>query len=233
LAVDVLAEYRELVAVLMLMSADMQADLVSFLSANAIVLSGSYTTVTCVSTGDCSPEYVEEVLDQGLVVRSAIEPYSAEGDFDDDGFSNLTEYENVIAMGGVDTDFALAASSPELDGTSNVQPHASSGGCFIATAAYGTPMAGEIDALRTVRDTWLLDNAFGASFVETYYRLSPPIADAVAKSPALRTGIRFVLTPVIAVAKLINSVPMLFVALFGFILVIGIRRSLRTHRTHA
>ena len=60
------------------------------------------------------------------------------------------------------------------------------GGCFIATATYGTPMAQEIDALRDVRDAYLLNNVSGTAFVDAYYRFSPPVADLIAEHDALR-----------------------------------------------
>jgi hypothetical protein len=81
------------------------------------------------------------------------------------------------------------------------------GPCFIATAAYGTPLVAEIDTLRTVRDTYLLDNAVGSAFVDSYYRVSPAIADAVAQSPVLAAAVRLVLVPVIFLGKLALLMP--------------------------
>ena len=63
-------------------------------------------------------------------------------------------------------------------------------GCFIATAAYGTPTAEQIDVLREFRDVVLLKNTVGSRFVVLYYRLSPPIADFIARSDLLRTLVR-------------------------------------------
>ena len=70
----------------------------------------------------------------------------------------------------------------------------SGGGCFIATAAYGTPLAEDINVLRGFRDRYLLTNAFGTAFTDVYYRLSPPIADRVASSAPLAALVRLVLT---------------------------------------
>lgn len=64
------------------------------------------------------------------------------------------------------------------------------GGCFIATAAYGTPLEYEIGRLRELRDRHLLVHKLGTVFVDSYYRLSPPVADAVAQTPELRSAVR-------------------------------------------
>ena len=74
-------------------------------------------------------------------------------------------------------------------------------GCFIATAAYGTPMAQEIDALRAVRDRALLTNPLGRLAVAGYYAMSPPIARAIASDERLRAGARKLLQPIVEVAQ--------------------------------
>lgn len=73
--------------------------------------------------------------------------------------------------------------------------------CFIASAAYGSPLASELDGLRDVRDARLLTNPAGSAFVDTYYRLSPAIADKVSRSPALGAAVRAVLKPVISASR--------------------------------
>ena len=62
--------------------------------------------------------------------------------------------------------------------------------CFIATAAYGTDTAKEIDILREFRDAVLLPNSLGAKFVSFYYRTSPPIANFISQHEVLRTAVR-------------------------------------------
>ena len=64
------------------------------------------------------------------------------------------------------------------------------GFCFIATAAYGTDTAEQLDILREFRDTVLLPNSLGAKFVSLYYRTSPPLADFVSQNEVLRTMVR-------------------------------------------
>jgi hypothetical protein len=65
--------------------------------------------------------------------------------------------------------------------------------CFIATAAYGTETASQLDILRDFRDQVLLENALGSRFVMAYYIVSPPVADFIAKSDFLRAVVREVL----------------------------------------
>jgi hypothetical protein len=67
------------------------------------------------------------------------------------------------------------------------------GFCFIATAAYGTETASELDILRDFRDQVLLENALGSRFVEAYYRFSPPVAGFIANNNLLRAVVREVL----------------------------------------
>jgi len=80
------------------------------------------------------------------------------------------------------------------------------GPCFIATAAYGTPLAVDIDVLRALRDTWLLDNALGVAFVDAYYSISPFLADWVARSAVLAAMVRALLVPVILVGRVALAV---------------------------
>jgi len=93
-----------------------------------------------------------------------------------------------------------------------------SGPCFIATAAYGTPMAADIDTLRQFRDEVLLTSAGGSLAVDAYYRLSPPIADWVAASPVLAAIVRACLIPVLWLARIVMALPtatLTLVALVG------------------
>jgi len=72
--------------------------------------------------------------------------------------------------------------------------------CFIATAAYGTPMAPQIDILRDFRDQYLLTNPVGEALVEFYYKVSPPMAEFITEHPALKPVVRAGLVPAVAMS---------------------------------
>jgi hypothetical protein len=74
--------------------------------------------------------------------------------------------------------------------TSETPPRPPCGGCFIATAAYGTDTAKEIDTLREFRDEVLLPKSLGASFVSLYYKISPPIANFISRHELVRTVVK-------------------------------------------
>ena len=73
--------------------------------------------------------------------------------------------------------------------------------CFIATAAYGTPLTEEIERLCEFRDRYLLTTTPGKALVWLYYRVSPPLAKVISANPlikcATRRFLRFLLNIVI------------------------------------
>ncbi len=74
---------------------------------------------------------------------------------------------------------------------------AGSSGCFIATAAYGSPLDPHLDSLRDFRDRFMMTNRPGRALVRFYYRHSPPLADFISNRDWLRAIIREVLTPMV------------------------------------
>lgn len=73
-------------------------------------------------------------------------------------------------------------------------------GCFIATAAFGTPLAPEVRALRRFRDRALLPTRWGRAFTRSY-RWSPPLADRIRRCPPACAMVRLALLPVVALCR--------------------------------
>ena len=71
--------------------------------------------------------------------------------------------------------------------------------CFIATAAYGTPLDARIEVLRAFRDNTLEHSELGRLFVEQYYRHAPPIAVFIEDRPMMQLMVRVLLVPILAV----------------------------------
>jgi hypothetical protein len=74
------------------------------------------------------------------------------------------------------------------------------GGCFIATAAYGSPMQPYVIILQEFRDRFLLTNPVGRAFVDLYSTYSPPVADFIANHDIVRLMIRWSLLPLVGVS---------------------------------
>ncbi len=71
------------------------------------------------------------------------------------------------------------------------------GWCFVATAAYGTAMANDVDMLRRFRDVLLEKTVVGELAVETYYTFGPSLAGVVGESDMLREAARDLLRPLV------------------------------------
>jgi hypothetical protein len=69
-------------------------------------------------------------------------------------------------------------------------------GCFIATAAYGSPLASEVIALKELRDRILMRSHIGRMVVSAYYVLSPFPAKIIEGSDVAKKATRCILRPV-------------------------------------
>ena len=95
--------------------------------------------------------------------------------------------------------------------------------CFIATAAYGTPMAEEIGILRDFRDEYLLTNPVGKALVEFYYMVSPPIAEFITEHPSLKPIVRAGLMPAVAMSTVaVNTTPAEKMVILGLLVLVSV-----------
>jgi len=89
-------------------------------------------------------------------------------------------------------------------------------GCFIATAAFGSPLARQVEILRQFRDRYLLTNNPGQKFVAWYYRNGPTAANYIKDKPLTKAAIKAALYPLIGFSFLLLSsyLPFVIIGLF-------------------
>ena len=162
------------------------------IAANFVEIPVGQVTLTVSSTDGGSvtaPGEATFTYDEGTVVELETEP--EEG------------YAFVSWMGTIDDIADVNAASTTITMNDNCSITATfwfRTGCFIATAAYGTPMADDIQVLREFRDEYLLNNPVGEALVDIYYGVSPPIAESITEHPNLKSIVRAELAPVVAMS---------------------------------
>ncbi len=91
-----------------------------------------------------------------------------------------------------------------------VPPTEENGGCLIATAAYGSEMAPQIQQLRELRDNTILSTKSGIAFMngfnQVYYSFSPSVSDLERENPVFKEMVKIGLTPMLSSLSLLNLV---------------------------
>jgi uncharacterized integral membrane protein len=125
-------------------------------------------------------------------------------------------------------------------GGGGVSDSVGGGGCFIATAAYGTAMEPHVKMLRDFRDRFLINAIVGKAFIDLYNTYSPPVADFIARHYTVRLMVRWSLMPIVGMSWMalnIGFIPTLTIILLMLVLintsaVVLFRRiRIQTHRT--
>ncbi|MEX0640058.1 MAG: CFI-box-CTERM domain-containing protein, partial [Nitrosopumilaceae archaeon] len=84
------------------------------------------------------------------------------------------------------------------------------GGCLIATAAFGSELAPQVQMLREIRDNTVLSTLSGTAFMtgfnEFYYSFSPTIADWERANPIFQDAVRITITPLLMSLSILNHV---------------------------
>lgn len=149
------------------------------------------------------------------------------------GFENETEYmfnaatvdESSIVTGFIDPAGLTVADHTATPG--EVIGLLDDKHCFIATAAFGSGMAPQVELLRKFRNQFLLSNLWGRSFVRFYYKYSPPLAQFISEHEVLQSAVRFSLWPLIAFAYLATEVGgamAVFIFAFGILVLFRFAR---------
>jgi len=123
----------------------------------------------------------------------------------------LTDREE--AAGQVESQQQLDEEQPELittDQPTEAGDSGDGGGCLIATAAFGSEMAPQVQALRELRDNTVMatqsGQAFMSGFNTIYYSFSPAVADLEREHPEFQEMVRALITPMLASLSLLATV---------------------------
>jgi len=117
---------------------------------------------------------------------------------------NILETFKLIHSGPDSTTYALDESSiPSTD-------ESEGGGCLIATAAFGSEMAPQVQFLREIRDNTVMTTQSGTAFMtgfnQFYYSFSPYVADYERENPVFKEAVKISLTPLLTSLTLLNYV---------------------------
>ncbi|MFH1231481.1 MAG: CFI-box-CTERM domain-containing protein [Planctomycetota bacterium] len=126
-----------------------------------------------------------------------------------------TPYQGVIAF-SIEKEESQAGSSGSGEGKKFLP-------CFIATAAYGSPLAKPVILLRQFRDRYLITSGIGQRALSVYYQYSPQLAGYISKHPVVKTTTQIILLPVIIYACLMVTTGLVVKILTsGLIILLGI-----------
>lgn len=83
------------------------------------------------------------------------------------------------------------------------------GGCFIATAAFGSAVEPQVERLKRFRDQYLLPHKAGRFLVGIYYQYSPPVAQYISSRDNLKAAVRLALYPLLGFSYLVLEASLL------------------------
>ena len=89
-------------------------------------------------------------------------------------------------------------------------PEKTGGGCLIATATFGSELAPQVQMLRELRDSTVLNTASGTSFMmgfnQFYYSFSPTIADWERENEVFKETVKVAITPLLTSLSILNYI---------------------------
>jgi hypothetical protein len=153
---------------------------------------------------------IASFVDKSKDPQSYVDRYNNEPKYKEWFDENFPEYDSIYEAVGLET---LEVKEPEIgecgpgtdlvDGKCElIDPPKEGGGCLIATAAYGSEMAPQVQFLREIRDNKVMSTESGASFMtgfnQFYYSFSPVIADYERENPLFKEAVKIGLTPLIS-----------------------------------
>ena len=125
-------------------------------------------------------------------------------------YSNIVDnFDNEFFKFKESLDSFKIAKQGDIVKTSTETSTEEGGGCLIATAAYGSEMAPQVQQLRELRDNQLMNTESGSAFMGTfndiYYSFSPIIADYERENPLFKEAVKIAITPMISSLSLMEN----------------------------
>ena len=131
-----------------------------------------------------------------------------------DGYLKVVAIQNqkIISQGSTEVEFGAVLINGNCNSSFETDPGGSGGGCLIATAAFGSELAPQVQKLRELRDNKILNTESGTLFMNTfnnfYYSFSPHIADYERENPVFKEIVKLAITPMISSLSILNHVEM-------------------------
>ncbi|MFQ5476893.1 MAG: CFI-box-CTERM domain-containing protein, partial [Nitrosopumilus sp.] len=152
---------------------------------------------------------IASFVDPNKDPQSYVDRYNNEPSYKEWFDDNFPEYDSINEAVGLEEpevkepEIGECGPGTELiDGQCELVNQPSGGGCLIATAAYGSELAPQVQFLREIRDNKVMSTESGASFMtgfnEFYYSFSPAIADYERENPMFKEAVKIGLTPMIS-----------------------------------
>ena len=149
-------------------------------------------------------------VDETKEPQSYVDRYNNEASYKKWFDDNYPEYSSIYEAVGLEEpiieepEFGECGEGTKLiDGKCTIVAiQSKGGGCLIATAAYGSEMAPQVQLLREIRDNQLMNTDSGISFMtgfnQFYYSFSPTIADMQRENPIFKEAVKLWITPLLS-----------------------------------
>ena len=137
-----------------------------------------------------------KLLTLPATVSSAVEVISLMSGMDMVSELRTRFNENKNALSNINSQLSAVQS-----GVTSSSGRSGSGGCYIATMAYGSYEHPQVLQLRKFRDETLASSAFGRKFISTYYKVSPKLVELLQGKQHINSFIRTLLNAFIKLIK--------------------------------
>ena len=171
---------------------------------------GQIITITGSADGKSVAIQVNDPTGMSILVRSVTTDSDGtfELEFKIPHTAALGDYQIVASM-VIDGTPVISTSTFEVVEKSKQQADKEKkGGCLIATAAFGSELAPQVQLLREIRDNTVLQTESGSAFMtgfnQFYYSFSPAIADYERENPAFKEAVKITLTPLLTSLTLLQ-----------------------------